>query len=129
MHALWDKNIYSNFKKRAFIVRNVILVLNSFKLIEKESNQEEAMYHFIISLIDLIYNKCKGDNLSKYVSSIIYLAYEQDIITEEFYTSYALTNMRYMPQKQNMFNNQENEEKFHNDTSDFRNWLMYQNII
>jgi len=81
------------------------------------------MYHFTIGLIDLLYNKCKNDNLGKYVSSIVYLAYEQDIITEEFFTKYALSNMRYMPLKLSQLGNQDNEEKFLNDCSEFKNWL------
>jgi len=83
------------------------------------------MYHFIIAIIDFIYNKCKSENLGKYVSSIVYLAYEIEIITEDFFTKYALTNMRYMPLKQSLFGNQEFEEKFFNDTIDFKNWLRY----
>lgn len=83
------------------------------------------MYHFLIGIIDLIYNKSKAENLGKYVSSIMYLAYDMEIITEEFFTKYALTNIRFMPLKQSLFSNQELEEKMISDTIDFKNWLRY----
>jgi len=114
INVLFDKNIYAEFRAKGPVIKHFI---------NQEVVIDEAMYHFVTALIDLLYNKCKGDNLNKYVSSIVYLAYEIDLITEEFFTKYALSNMRYMPQKQSLFANQEIEEKFFNDLADFKNWL------
>jgi len=94
-------------------------------MLEKERNQEEAMYNYIIAIIDLIYNKYRKQNLGKYVSSLLFLAYEEEIIDEQFFSKYALGNTKYIPNKPNVFLNKEHEDKFFMDSNEFINWLRY----
>ncbi len=84
------------------------------------------MYYFILALIDFFYNKNKNENLGKYISSLLYLAYDMEIISEEFFCKYASTNMSYNPSTRSSLitsDFQNYEEKFLTDSAEFANWL------
>lgn len=79
----------------------------------------------MIAVIEVLYGKLKDNMnvLSKYVSSIVYLAYDQDIITEDFYNKYALSNTKFVPNKKSFYYSEQKEEKFFNDCEEFSNWI------
>jgi hypothetical protein len=74
----------------------------------------------MISLADFIFNKFKGE-LSKYIPSILYLLYDDDIVTEEFWTKYAIKMS--LPSYFSRFQNDEVEGKFLEAAGDFTHWI------
>ena len=90
--------------------------------IEKESDnrQEEALYNVLIGLQDLIFSRQKGEN-QKYVSSVLYYLYDNDIITEDFWLKYIGGSIQ---EKYNsIFNMEEAEKKLKEAAKDFTDWI------
>jgi hypothetical protein len=112
VNGMFNKNIYPQMKSRALLLK---------KYIEAEGDkQEECVYHLIIALADFMINKFKGE-LNKYLPSILYLLYAEDIVTEEFYTKWAIKVS--LPSYTNTFQTDDLESKFLDAAGDFTHWI------
>jgi translation initiation factor 5 len=112
IHGIFDKNIYSSqLSQRIPIIKHILSK-------EEDTNHNEAVFHIITGLADLLCNRFK--DLGKFVSSILYYLYDTDIITEDFWIKYAVKNS---------FNfisplfSRENEQKFFDNAREFSHWI------
>jgi hypothetical protein len=88
--------------------------------LSKESDKlEETTYHLSAALADFTVNRYK--DLVKYVPSILYLLYVDDIVTEEFWIKYAIKAN--MPHYDSKIFTQEVETKFLDAANEFTNWI------
>jgi hypothetical protein len=77
------------------------------------------MFHFTYSLADFTINKFK--DLHRYIPSILYTFYVEDIITEEFWFKYAIKQN--IQSYENRFYSRETENKFIEAAQDFTHWI------
>jgi translation initiation factor 2 beta subunit (eIF-2beta)/eIF-5 len=110
IHGMFDKGIYRQMKSRIPIIKHYV---------SKEENQEEAFFHLIAALADFTTNRYK--DLDKYISSILYLLYVDDIVTEELWIRFAIkTNL---PAFESRIFTRDLENKFLDAAADFTNWI------
>lgn len=113
-NGLFDKNIFK-------LLRSRIPVIKHFVEKEKE-NVDEVRFYLLIGLTDLLFKRLKKEgDYSKYVSSILYYLYDADIITEDFWTNYAI-RMK-LPTFKTVLYSKEYEEKLLTAASEFTNWI------
>jgi hypothetical protein len=112
INGIFDKTIYRQLKSRIPIIKHLLL---------KESNdvKDEAVYHVIGAIADLTTNRYK--DLGKYIPSILYYFYIDDIITEEFYIKYAIKGN--LPLYNSKIYTRELEAKFLEHSKDFTYWM------
>lgn len=112
-NGIFDDKIYTNiFEMRLPVIKHFID--------ESGNKKEEAVFFFIIGLWDYIFQRQKGGENSKYLSSVLYYLYKDDIITEEYWNNYAIRkNIRY----NSLLYNPDTEKKFLNAVSEFTKWI------
>jgi hypothetical protein len=112
INGLFNENIYPQMKSRAVLLK---------KYIDEEGDKkDECVYHVVIALADFMINRHNG-RLNKYLPSVLYLLYVEDIVTEEFYTNWAITKV--LPNYVNSFRSVNLESKFLDAAGDFTQWI------
>ena len=77
------------------------------------------MFHLCSTLADFLI--FKFSDLVRYIPSILYLLYEDEVITEEFWFKYAIKqNLQHY---ENMFLDRDTEVKFIEAAYDFTHWI------
>lgn len=114
IHGVFDRNIYNQLAKRLPVIKEILTK-------EEESVQTEATFHLVVGLADFTSNRFK--DLSKYVSSILYYFYVEDIITEEFWIKYAVKNV--IASSSSPFLTSEIEKKFLDNAKEFTHWIEH----
>ncbi len=114
INGIFDKNIYQQLKNRLPYVKNILSK-------EEENNKEEAIFHILVALADLTSNRFK--DIGKYVSSILYYFYLDDVFGEEFWLKYAVMNS--ISNSSSPFFTSEIEGKFLENAKEFTHWIEY----
>jgi len=80
------------------------------------------MYHLIGSLADITICRFKDSQvIYQQIPSILYVLYENDIITEDFYIKFAIKGN--IPSFGSLIFSRDLENKFINASYDFTNWI------
>lgn len=112
-NGVFDDKIYT----KNLICR--LPVIKHFINNESDKKSEEALYFFIVGLWDYLFSRQKGDN-AKYLSSLLYYLYNDDIITEEFWMNFAIKkSIKY----NSLLYNPEVEKKFLTAAAEFTKWI------
>jgi translation initiation factor 5 len=93
-----------------------IPIIKHFLTNESGNKPNEALYYMLMGLQDLVISIQKGE-YKKYVSSLLYYFYDNDIITEEFWLDYLKGKYT------SVFNVPETEKKFKNAAAEFSDWI------
>ena len=115
VNGLFNKNVYQQLRSRIHVIKNC---LNK----EVENHRDEAIYYLLGGLADLIFNRFRDvKDLSKYISSILYYLYLDDVIVEDYWIKYAIKNT--LPPINSILFTKENEAKFLDSAAEFTNWM------
>jgi translation initiation factor 2 beta subunit (eIF-2beta)/eIF-5 len=115
INGLFTKNIYQQLRSRLHIIKNS---LNK----EPENQRDEATFYLLGGVADLVFNRFRDvKDLPKYIPSILYYFYLEDIVTEDYYIKYAIKNSL-QPINSILFT-KENEAKFLDSAAEFTNWI------
>ena len=107
-----DKVYTEVFVKRLPLIKHFVTQDNDKK-------EDEAVYFFLVGLCDFLFNRQKGVN-AKYLPSVLYYLYQEDIIKEDFWVSYAVKKgLKY----NTILYNPETEKKFLNAANEFTKWI------
>lgn len=112
VHGIFDKNIFTTQLNQR------IPILKHFLSKEDEANQNEAVFHILTGLADLLCNRFK--DLGRYVSSVLYHFYDADIVTEDFWIKYAIKSCFNFTSP--LFS-RDNELKFFENAREFSHWI------
>lgn len=89
---------------------------------EKDAKKEEAPYHILITIIDLTIKRFAKEYynvITKHIPSILYVLYDEDIITEDWYFRFLKGNIK----ANNIFYERESFDQFANFAEEFSRWL------
>ena len=112
-NGIFDEKIYT----KGFQIK--IPVIKHFIQNESDKKADEALYFFIVGLWDYLYARQNGEN-SKYVSSLLYHLYDADILTEEYWSNFAIKKtLKY----NSLLYNPDNEKKFLSAAGEFSKWI------
>lgn len=112
-NGIFDGKLYTKtFEKRLPIIKHFILNENGGKL-------NECLFNFLIGLADFVFARQNGEN-SKYLSSILYYLYMDDIVTEDFWSDFAITKKLNL---NSIFYIPDVESKFMHAVEDFTKWI------
>jgi translation initiation factor 2 beta subunit (eIF-2beta)/eIF-5 len=115
VNGLFNKNIYQQLKCRIHIFKNF---LNK----EPESHKDEAVFYLLGGIADLTFNRFRDvKDLSRYIPSILYYLYVDDLITEDYWVKYAIKNT--LPPINSILFTKENEARFFDAAAEFTNWI------
>ena len=115
VNGLFNKNVYQQLRSRIHLIKNCLDK-------ENENNRDEAIYYLLGGLADLIFNRFRDvRDLSKYISSILYYLYVDDIIVEDYWIKYAIKIT--LPPVNSILFTKENEAKFLDSAAEFTNWI------
>lgn len=115
VNGLFNKNIYQLLKSRIHIIKNF---LNK----EPENHRDEAIFYLLGGIADLTFNRFRDvKDLPKYIPSIMYHLYVDDVITEDYWIKYAIKNT--LPPINSILFTKENEARFLDGAAEFTNWI------
>jgi len=99
---------------------NRLPIIKHFIENESENKSEEALYNLLIGFIDKIFSRQKGEN-QKYVPSVLYYLYDNDILKEDFWLKYLNGNIQ--EKYKSIFSIEEGEKKMKEAAKEFSNWI------
>jgi len=114
INSLYNNNLFKYFKTKSSIIK---------RFLEKDSKKEESSYHIVVAIIDLTikrYAKDFGQALAKHTPSILYVLYEEDIISEDWYQKFYKGIFKNV---KNIFFDKDSYEKFIKNAEEFTKWL------
>lgn len=113
--GLFDKHIYHLLALNAPVLRSLLGVKGD------DEPSEEVQSAIVTSLLCLIYGKLKSENLNVFIPSILWVLYDQDLVTEEFFLAFC--DRGYKEAFNNLYYDQKLKEELVTSGKEFFDWL------